>query len=1121
MQRIGDVLVYSPSDLNHFLECEHLTYLQRTRDVALPAPVRDPHAELLARKGLDHERAWLARFRSEGRSIVEIPGAEGRDWPAGSARTVAAMQEGADVIYQGVLAAGDWHGISDFLVRVERPSRAWAWSYEPWDTKLARHTKPHFVLQLCFYAEQIAAVQGEEPAYMHVLLGTGERESLCYRDFAAYFRAVRQQFVNAVTSGRDSYPYPVAHCGLCGFLGQCAARWDRDDHLSLVAGIRRDQVDALNAAGITRVAHLGQLDPNVRVDIGTATLQRLRDQARVQSHARSTGEHRFHLLPPGPDNGFRLLPQPSCGDIFFDMEGYPYFEPRGGLEYLFGATCVDTGTNAFRAWHASNRAEEKMAFEGFIDFVHERLQRWPTLHIYHYASYEVTALKRLMSEHATREAELDELLRRQVFVDLYQVVRQSIRISHDSYSIKKVRTFFMPDAGRGDIADGGESILEFERWLASRDPAILQAITEYNEEDCLSTVKLRDWLLEQRDALRRSLDVEVPWRQAEPYQVSPARVEEDAATETRIRRLREQGGATANLMAHLLGYHRRDAKPEWWAYFDRRGRALDDLLDDLESLAYLEEDPGCPPEAAGKSLVHTLTFPEQETKLRPESKVRDPYTGGPAGEIVSVDMTTRRVRLKRGPSLADQPVPAALIPDKPRDNSVQRQALGRVADDMLAPSSGGQVRFGAARALLDREFPRIHGSNPGSPIQARDLGEQQQRVAGLDSSCLFIQGPPGSGKTWTSARLIVFLIERGKRVGVAAQSHKAIHNLLAEVEMAAVERGISFRGLKKSSGAEETMFEGQFFENTGDPNDCDVSDASVIAGTAWQFARAGMELSLDYLFIDEAGQVSLADAVAMSTAATNLVLVGDPQQLPQVTQGVHPENSGCSVLEHLLGSDATVAPERGLFLPRSFRMHPDVCAFVSELSYDGRLTSAPGCDRQRIDSRGLRGTGLRYIAVPHAGNSQQSAEEAHAIAFEIRRLLDGGSVTDADGVIRRLGSADILVVAPYNMQVRCLQAHLPSGVETETVDKFQGREAAVVFFSMASSSGADIPRGLEFLFNRNRFNVAISRARAMAVVVASPRLRDVRCQSLEQMRLVNGFCRFVEHATEVIAGVER
>ncbi|NOT25440.1 MAG: TM0106 family RecB-like putative nuclease [Acidobacteria bacterium] len=1113
MQRIEGRLVFSPSDLNHFLECEHLLQLQRRADARELARPRDAQADLLARKGLEHERAWFDRFVVEGRDVVSVAADGGeRNWAADAVRTVAAMRAGVEIIYQSVFEDGDWHGIGDFLVRVDKPSALGAWSYEAWDTKLARQAKPYFALQLCAYSEHLARIQGTEPEFMRVVLGTGHVDALRYRDFASYYRNIRARFLEAASVDRETYPRPVSHCGLCEFSDYCDARWRQDQHLSLVYGLSRSQVERLNEAGVLTVADLAAIDPVARVGIGPQTLHRLRHQATLQTHFRQTGSHKFELLPPTPENGFRLLPAPSEGDIFFDMEGYPYFEPASGLEYLFGLVTED---GRFHAWHASNHAEEKKAFEDFLDFVHDRLTTWPDLHVYHYAAYEPSTLKRLMSVHATREDALDDLLRREVFVDLYQVVRQAIRHSHASYSIKKVRTFFMPDAGHGAVTDGGESILEFERYLETRDEAILDAITRYNEEDCVSTVRLRDWLLEQRKVLESTFGVALPWKTSEPLKENPKRVEVDALTESRRARLEAMGTPSATLMANLLGYHRREAKPEWWAYFERQSKSQDELLDDVESLAFVELDTTAAPVAAKKSWIHTFRFPQQETKIRPEMKVRDPFNDCAAGEVVEMDAGAGWITLLRGPSLSSKPAPTALVPDKPLDSSAQRAAVGRVADALLAGEAESAVldilhnqvpRFDEAYA----RSVRLQVDRDPASIQTVDLEAQKRLVAALDNSYLFIQGPPGSGKTYTGGRLIVSLLREGKRIGVAAHAHKAIHNLLNEVVAVAREEGVTFRGVKKSSGSEDTEFHHDFFENIDDPKVCDASDADLIAGTSWQFAREAMEQTLDYLFIDEAGQISLADAVAMGTSARNVVLLGDPQQLPHVSQGVHPGGSGRSVLEHLLDDAATVSPDRGVFLASSWRMHPEVCSFVSELSYDRRLTAAPERERQVIASGGLAGAGLRFVPVTHANNGQQSHEEAAAIAEQVKLLLQAGTFTDVAGNTRPLEPPDILVVSPYNMQVRLLADRMPAGVEVGTVHKFQGREAPIVFFSMASSSGEDVPRGLDFLFSRNSLNVAVSRARAMAVLVCSPRLLEVRCATLDQMRLVNNLCRFVE-----------
>lgn len=1108
MHRIGARLLFSPSDLNHFLECGHLTQLELRRDPRSPRPQRDAQAELLAAKGAEHERAWLDRFRAERDEVVCVGVTVGeRDWVADAERTREAMARGASVIYQGVFVDDEWHGISDFLVRVEEPSALGGWSYEAWDTKLARRSKPYFALQLCFYTEQIARIQRRVPQQMVVVLGTGDVERLRHRDFDAYYHTVRSQFLAAVQARTPTYPYPVEHCGLCEYQRECERRWEEDDALSLVANIRRDQVERLNATGVETVAELARIDSGRRLGIGEVPLRRLQQQAALQTEFTLTGRHRYELLPIDERTGFRLLPRPSQGDVFFDMEGDPYFEPRRGLEYLFGVLTVDDGADRFEGRLALNRDAEKAALEWFIDAVQDRLRRWPDLHVYHYASYEPATLKRLTAEYATREAQLDDLLRREVFVDLYQVVRQSLRISHRSYSIKSVRSFFMPDAGKGDVASGGDSILEFERWRQTGDDRILKAITEYNREDCLSTVKLRDWLLERKTEAEHAFGQTVEWKAVGEAALSEKREEIDALTQARIDRLRRLGTPEATLLADLLNYHRREAKPEWWAYFERRQKSLDDLLEDTAAIAYLHRAEGEESVPDKKSIIVPLDFPDQEFKLAPHPKnqVEDPFRGVAAGALAGIDSARGRLHLRQGPAAAARPLPSALAAGKPIPDDVQRNALGRVADDM---ANGGD-RYRAVRALLARELPRVRGRRAGEPLQTINLDTQKALVSALDDSYLFIQGPPGSGKTWTGSRLIVSLIAAGKRVGVAALSHKAINNLLEEVEKAAVEMEVSFTGLKKNTD-EDDCFSGKCIGNTTKNEDCETSDAPLIAGTSWLFSREGMQGRLDYLFIDEAGQLSLADTVAIGTATNNLILLGDPQQLPHIQQGVHPAGAGRSVLEHLLPGSATVAEDRGIFQERTFRMHPAISAYISELAYDGRLSSADGCERQAVTSGGLNGAGLRYIPVPHQGNTQSSREEADAIRREVDLLLGGGTFTDATGATRPITRTDILVVAPYNMQVHCLRAHLPEGIEVGTVDKFQGREAAVVFFSMASSSGEDVPRGLEFLFSRNRLNVAISRARALAVVVSSPTLLHARCNTLDQMRLVNNLCRFAE-----------
>jgi uncharacterized protein len=1109
MQNVGSRVVFSPTDLNNFLECEYLTRLDlEAANGRVLEKRRGPQADLLAPKGKAHECAQLTRFRELDRRVVEIAGPVlDLDWSAAAQATRTAMTAGADVIYQGALLADGWRGRADFLVRVDAPSALGAWSYEVWDTKLARHAKPSHVLQLAYYSEQVAALQDRDPEWMHVVLGTGEQVRFRCRDFMAYFRSVRRRFLRTLEEGGTPSPYPVSHCGLCGYGEHCQERWQAEDHLSLVADIRRSQVERLREAGVTTCGELASID-TASIGIGDRTLDRLRHQASLQTHFRITGRHRYDLLPPSEENGFRLLPPPSEGDVFFDMEGFPFFEASGGLEYLFGAVTTRSGRVHFTAFRAADRSEEKQAFEQFVDFVWERLRRWPGLHVYHYSHYEPTALKRLTAFHGTREEVVDELLRREAFVDLYHVVRRSLRTSHDNYSIKSIRQFCMPDAGKGEVTGGAQSVIEFQRWLDTGDPRILDAIERYNEEDCISTLRLRDWLLERKREAEDRFGAPIPFTTLPKRRDEPVETEPDKHAALRAR-LTASGEEWQTTLGHLLDYHRREAKPLWWGYFQRRKKSIEELLDDTEAVAFLT--PGAnPPVQKKQSLVYTLEFPPQEFKLKVDADVEGPSGEGPAGTLEWIDASRGRLGLRRGLKRSDDPLPIAIIAGGPVPETAQQEAIVRVAGSVASH----RPRYRAVEHVLCRDLPRFAPGRTGS-IQTLDLAAQTRLVQDLDESYLVVQGPPGSGKTWTGARLIVALLAAGRRIGVTAPSHRAIHNLLDQVERVAARGQVTFKGLKKRSTSDETAFEGRFITSVSKNEECQASDAQLIAGTAWLFAREGMDQALDYLFIDEAGQMALADAVAVGTSARNIILLGDPQQLPHVTQNMHPDGAGCSVLEHLLGDAATVAEDRGLFLAQSWRMHPDICRFVSGHSYEGRLVSAPDCKLQRVSSPGLSGAGLRYIAVDHRHNAQQSHEEAEAIATQVELLLAGGTCTDRNGRTKPLTAADILVVAPYNMQVRCLREMLPGDVDVGTVDKFQGREAAVVLFSMASSSGDDVPRGLEFLLNRNRFNVAVSRAKCLSVVVCSPRLLEARCRTVEQMRLVSAVADFTEAAFTV------
>ena len=1156
MQRHEDgTLVVSATDLVGFLECDHLVTLEQARARGeIEKPFRfDPQLELLRKRGYAHEQAEIARLTAAGRTVVEMQLRDPKT-PAelrnSEAETLAAMRAGTDIIFQATIFDGRWRGHPDFLVRRDdRPSALGSWSYDVADTKLASHVKAAAILQMCVYADLLTRLQGVPPELLSVVTGDATSHPYRFDDYAAYYRFSKARFETRIfghlaEEAPPTYPEPVAHCDICPWWTMCMDRRRADDHLSIVAGAAKVQRRALVDAGVPTMTALALHDPLIPVPkVTPRILDRLHRQAALQLEQKRTGVHRFELVAPDPDNpglGLAALPRPSPLDVFFDLEADP-LAMDGGLEYLFGWT--DAGPNREPAYHvtwAHDRAAEKAALEEFIDVVMERRARDPGMHVYHYGGYESGALKRLMQRHATREDEIDVLLRAGTLVNLYDhVVRQAILASVESYSIKRLEVFYMPER-EGGITNAGFSIVEYERWIEERQPEILDAIAAYNRDDCISNLRLRDWLEERRvQALAEHPewypDRAVPRPGATDGAPPKDLAEAQALTRVREDRLREGLPAARDdrseeqqatwLLAALLDWNRREAKPQWWDQFRLRRADVDELIADASALGSLTFDREIGPIA--RSVLRRYRFdPDQDTKVDVGRSVHalgpdadeDPFSA----EVIDIDPIAGTVDLKVGWTAAH---PRALIPTGPVKTDAQWRALGRLAQHVIAHGIDGPGPYRAARDLLLRRPPRISGIEQGRPLLADgadSITTARGFAVGLEATVLAIQGPPGTGKTYTAARMILDLVAAGRRVGVTAQSHRVIGNALEAVMAAAMEAGASVRIAQKTDGG-DAVVEGIERISTNEAAEAGLRTRAfdVVGGTAWLWAREEMEDSVDVLFVDEAGQFSLANALAVAGAGASLVLLGDPNQLPQVSNGTHPEGAEASALEHLVSDARTIAPDRGLLLGTTYRLHPQINAFISPAFYDDRLQTDAANAKQAIGPGWpVGGTGVRYVRIQHHGAGNRSREEASWVVEAIAALI-GRSWVDRRGDERRLEVDDILVVAPYNAQVaeiaRRAEARLGQRANVGTVDKFQGREAPVAIYSMTTSTPDDAPRDIEFLYSANRFNVAISRARGLAVLVANPALLRVACRTPEQMRLLNAFCRFAEIAEPVEA----
>ncbi|GAA4936497.1 TM0106 family RecB-like putative nuclease [Streptomonospora halophila] len=1182
--------VISPTDLVDTMECEHRSALRIAAAEDVPgAPAPTDLDPLVAQQGAAHEQAELDRLRGlfgDGVVAIADPAPTDAALRAAAEATAEAMRAGAPVVYQAcfydpVTPGVAFHGRADFLIstavdpatgaaRPGAPVR-----YEPWDTKLARRPGPSAILQLTAYAAALERTETGRGEHMHLI--TGDRGVHTHRvaEFLPVLDGVRRRLLQALGEP-PALPDPLwapprPACDGCGYSALCAEGRAAARHLSLVAGLRTDQARRLDDCGISTIDALAAASEDDRPPaMPRHSFTRLREQAALQVRQDAT---RTAEDPQGTviaevhsPEGLAALPPPSPGDVFFDMEGYPYYDGADGrgLEYLFGAVTPaadGAGTEEFHAFWAHDRAQEKRAFADFVDFVCERIDADPGAHVYHYASYEADRLKLLAAAFGTREAEVDELLRHRRLVDLYTAVKKSLRVSQRSYSIKYLEPLYLPQSRGGEVTTAASSIDAYADYLAAaeageteRADKIVRAIADYNRDDCVSTARLRDWLedLRTRNGItaRPAGQSELAAEDADERAAERRRRREEQ--EARLRALTDpllEGVAddpaartpdqhARALLASLAGYYRREENPSWWDYFRRVSAPIEELEADNECLVPLRARMGEWQEPTGRQKLARREVELRADPARPHpftagDSVRLLYTGAPGQEADTVSAAVETASPERltlvetsAPGETYARAPAAVLPGAPVRSAPKDDALWSLAAEAVEALPELPPRAGLD--VLRRRPPRTR-DGAGLPDPAEHGGDLVASVIAavdrLDSSYLAVQGPPGAGKTYLAARLITHLVASGRTVGVCSTSHKAVENVLAAAAHAA--RTATAPGgdparpplpIAKRPPSGKADPEAPW-DQPKSPKDLAAWRAGhtgghLVGGTAWNLANQAMRADpLDVLIIDEAGQFALADTLAVSTAARDLVLLGDPQQLPQVVQGAHGEGAAASALEHLVGGAEIIGPDLGYFLDQTRRMHPAVCAPVSQLSYRGLLRAHPSAAE-----RAMAGVdaGLYRCETEHTGRTTHSPEEVEAvvaIAADLvgRTFHEPGAVAD-----REITGEDVLVVAPFNLQVRALRQALDAaglaGVRVGTVDRFQGQEAPAVICSMTVSSAADAARGLDFVLSRNRLNVALSRAQTVAALVYSPQLAASAPRSVAELRVLAGFAGLREAA---------
>ena len=1127
----------SASDLSKHLGCRFLTqldwaYAEKRIDKIYH---KDLSLEAFQIRGFQHEEAYLTSLQEQGLSVFKMGENSSQQY------TIIAMQKGYDIIAQATLSDQNWFGRADILKKVSQASSWGDWSYEVVDTKLSQNTKAGTMLQLCLYSDLLTNIQGVEPMLMTVVTPGFLITQYHFKKYNAYFRTLRNSLQKTMTQPpidldqpEKIYPDPVPQCDFCDWKMSCKKKRRDDDDLSIIADIKKLQKKELHELKMKTMTSFANWDipldwhPNKGIKENYAKTQ---EQAKIQCQSNQEKKILYKLLPLQEGQGLGKLPRPSPGDIFFDIEG-DVFVGTQGLEYLLGFSYVKQSTDVHELTYDSlwskNAHEEKIAFENFIRFVFDRLQQYPDLHIYHYAPYEPGAIKRLMSKHATCEAEVDKLLQMHIFVDLMRVLKQSMIVGVDRYSIKELEALYgfhreIPLRDASNALHHLEFMYETEQ-AETLDPKISALVEGYNRDDCISTKKLHDWLEKVRnDLVEKGEEIERP---APPKKIEEEELSDEAKLLKKLQEkltknipeIKEKRSSEEQMiwiLSHLLGFHERERKAVAWEYYRLSELTNEDLLREkagIYNLTYIEDTGGTP-----KHPIAKYSFPPQVIDIKTNSQAK--LVGGDSyGNFVSIDLLHNFVEIKKKETL-----PHALSVfsfDQTRGGD-HFKSIKRLAEWVSNNSLHSIGEFQAARDLLQKNNPRLHSGISSESLQ--NEGESSVAAAiriahQLNSGVLAIQGPPGSGKTYLASQVIASLVEQGKKIGVTALSHKVIHNLLEKINVVCQQKNLEVQCVHRDS--KESLYQESSIKITSAPYEkiskkLEAKEFTVIGGTSWMWSKEIFFESVDYLFIDEAGQFSLADALAVAQAGKNLILLGDPQQLERPIQGAHPEETDISALQHFVGENSvTISEKKGLFLKDTWRMHPKISSFISEQFYEGKLQSRAECSYQSIvDSSHFSGSGIRYIPVKHQDCQNSSPEEIEKIVEIYNELILEASWLNFDQQQKKITNNDILIITPYNAQVRAIEEAIPMA-RIGTVDKFQGQEAAIVIYSLATSNAEEAPRGMSFLYSQNRLNVAISRAKCMSIMIGNPELFFPHCEDPMQMKLANSFCRYQEQAKE-------
>ena len=1067
--------------------------------------------------------------------------------------TLLTLNKAHDFVSQVFLNSKKLYGVADYLMKVSSKSDLGNFSYEPVEIKLATFEKPSYILQSIAYCELLNNVLGRIPENFHLHLGGGKFKTFKTKYFYDWYKNIEDKYERFLSKFSIDEPLdylPGDHGKWNKFVQE---KLKEKGDIIQVHAMRLDQRKKFNEAGIKTIFDLKNIDlNNHKVDLNNGLIKRFKNQATLQLRTTSEDNPAFEIRPINEqDKGLNLLPIKNDGDMFFDFEGYPDPLTAEKIEYLIGITFKDKeGKYIYKSFWAHNMDDEKKAFSEFVKFIKERKINYPSGKLFHYGNYEKNALGNLAAKHQIHIETIDDWLRSEYLIDLFPITKNAMILGAGSYSIKYVERIYLKDLRKEEISTAGDSVIQYANWINLKDEKILDSIEAYNKQDCDSTQKLRDFLLDLPEYKKlKSINQKV-----KPYNDNDLSVEEINinALDKEAKKFRENYQLTEfknkeyliKLISELIPFHPSEERVEFWEFFARlNDKTPEELTSDGEVIVNCKFQKII---EIKNSLGLVYSFNENQViKIQSDLDFKNDFCLAPIQTTASNLLIKEAIKtddgkyfLKLKGSLDEEnknftlKISRANL-EKYKINQYEEINIYKFpsvisqymeSDCSLQAQSWNNGSSSISKAFLnflDRKSVKgISELNEKLSNKENNSDEISNFLFNLKDETLAIQGPPGTGKTTFTAELISKLIEKGLRVAISSNGHKAINNILLKVENFCKLNSIKGNLYKRSSSSSIRDDELYFMNTSINASTTYRQDIDVLGATVFSLSKQDyFGQPFDYLIIDESGQVSSANLLYMSQCAKNILLVGDQQQLSQPKKASHPGDSGLSCLEYFMNGEDIVPTDKGFFLPKSWRMPPDLTNVVSRMFYEGRLEPEIANSFNKVFWSG-KTSGLEFFPVKHKSqNSSFSIEEAEYIYHLLKKIIGSeyqfisnstkSKNQDMNLEKKVISPEDILVTTPYNAQKNLLQKELKGLADVGTVDKFQGLEKPIAIYSLASTDSENAPRGLSFVLNANRLNVAISRAKCLSIVVGSPELANCMPKNVEEAKQLSRFCKIL------------